>query len=235
MEDMENVTDSDSGTEAEAGPPIKVLVVDDHAVVREGIRRVLTAEPRFEVVGEAGDAAEGMQLATEHRPDVVLLDIKMPGESGLELTSRLREAVPETRVLILSMFDHGEYVLEAVRNGAHGYVLKDASPQELRSAVTAVFEGREFFSLDAARRMGAAIRDQHEEMRSTSALDQLTARERDVLIRIARGLTNKEIGFELGISHRTVESHRESLMKKLDIRTVAGLTRFALEKELITG
>jgi RNA polymerase sigma factor (sigma-70 family) len=228
MNDTTN--DTDTGVEQ----PIRVLVVDDHAVVREGIRRVLKGEADFEVVGEAGDAAEGMQLAEEQRPDVVLLDIKMPGESGLELTTRLRERVPDARVLILSMFDHGEYVLEAVRNGAHGYVLKDASPQELRDAVRAVFQGREFFSLDAARRMGAAIRDQHEEMRSITALDQLTSRERDVLIRIARGLTNKEIGAELGISHRTVESHRESLMKKLDIRNVAGLTRFALERGLIT-
>jgi RNA polymerase sigma factor (sigma-70 family) len=213
---------------------VRVLVVDDHAVVREGIRRVLTTETGFEVVGEAADAEEGMALAKEHRPDVVLLDIKMPGETGLELTARLRDEVPESRVLILSMFDHGEYVLEAVRNGAHGYVLKDASPHELRDAARAVSQGREFFSLDAARRMGAAIRDQHEEMRTSTALDSLTARERDVLVGVTEGLTNKEIGSKLGISHRTVESHRESLMKKLDIKTVAGLTRFALEKGLVT-
>lgn len=213
---------------------VRVLVVDDHAVVREGIRRVLTTETGFEVVGEAADAEEGMALAKAHRPDVVLLDIKMPGETGLELTARLRDEVPESRVLILSMFDHGEYVLEAVRNGAHGYVLKDASPHELRDAARAVSQGREFFSLDAARRMGAAIRDQHEQMRTSTALDSLTARERDVLVGVTEGLTNKEIGSKLGISHRTVESHRESLMKKLDIKTVAGLTRFALEKGLVT-
>ncbi len=220
--------------ESETQTAIRVLVVDDHAVVREGIRRVLTAGSGFQVVGEAADAEDGMALAREHEPDVVLLDIKMPGESGLELTQRLREAVPGSRVLILSMFDHGEYVLEAVRNGAHGYVLKDASPHELRDAVRAVSQGREFFSLDAARRMGAAIRDQHEEMQTSAALDTLTARERDVLTGVAEGLTNKEIGTKLGISHRTVESHRESLMKKLEIRTVAGLTRFALEKGLVT-
>ncbi len=221
-------------TEAGTGTPIRVLVVDDHAVVREGIRRVLTAEVGFEVVGEAADAAEGMALASQHHPDVVLLDIKMPGESGLELTTRLREAVPDSRVLILSMFDHGEYVLEAVRNGAHGYVLKDASPHELRDAVRAVSQGREFFSLDAARRMGAAIRDQHQDTLASAALESLTARERDVLAGVAQGLTNKEIGSSLGISHRTVESHRESLMKKLEIKTVAGLTRFALEQGLVT-
>ena len=224
------MTDAEASTEG----PIRVLVVDDHAVVREGIRRVLTADTGFEVAGEAADAADGMRLATELHPDVVLLDIKMPGESGLELTTRLRQAVPESRVLILSMFDHGEYVLEAVRNGAHGYVLKDASPHELRDAVRAVSEGREFFSLDAARRMGAAIRDQHEERLAMQALDSLTARERDVLLGVAEGLTNKEIGSRLGISHRTVESHRESLMKKLEIRTVAGLTKFALEQGLVS-
>lgn len=224
------MTDTEVANEA----PIRVLVVDDHAVVREGIRRVLTADPGFEVIGEAADAEEGMALANQHHPDVVLLDIKMPGESGLELTIRLREAVPESRVLILSMFEHGEYVLEAVRNGAHGYVLKDASPHELRDAVRAVSAGREFFSLDAARQMGAAIRDQHAELQTSAALDSLTARERDVLVGVAEGLTNKETGTKLGISHRTVESHRESLMKKLDIKTVAGLTRFALEKGLVT-
>ena len=229
-DDDRPMKETEAGTEA----PIRVLVVDDHSVVREGIRRVLTVETGFQVVAEAADADEGMALAMEHQPDVVLLDIKMPGESGLELTSRLRDAVPESRVLILSMFDHGEYVLEAVRNGAHGYVLKDASPHELRDAARAVSQGREFFSLDAARRMGAAIRDQHEEMRSAAALDQLTPRERDVLVGVAEGLTNKEIGTRLGISHRTVESHRESLMKKLEIKTVAGLTRFALEKGLVT-
>ena len=215
-------------------PPIRVLVVDDHAVVREGIRRVLEREPGFEVVGEAADSTTAREQALARQPDVVVLDIAMPGETGLQATASLRTSVPECRVLILSMYDDPEYVLESVRAGAAGYLLKDGAAEELRQAVRAVHRGEAWYSPLVALRLSEAVRGKLERDRHRGEADLLTAREREVLIGIAQGRTNKEIGAALGISHRTVETHRESLMRKLRIRTVAGLTRFALETGLIT-
>ncbi|GJG86520.1 DNA-binding response regulator [Gemmatimonadetes bacterium T265] len=225
-------------------PPIRVLVCDDHAVVREGIRHVLAGEPGFEVVAEAANGEQALTLAAAHRPDVVVLDVTMPGESGLRVAPKLRAAVPGTRVLILSMHDNAEYVREGVRAGASGYLLKDSAAAELRLAVRAVHAGGTYFSTPAAlglsgmsappaggaeRADGADGAGDAPHATGAPPLGVLTARERDVLDGIARGATNKEIAAELGISHRTVETHRESLMRKLGIRTVAGLTRYVLD------
>ena len=210
--------------------PIRVLVADDHAIVRTGIRHVLESEPGFTVVGEASNGAEALELARSLNPDVAVLDISMPGVSGLHVTQELRRLSPDTRVLILSMHDNTEYVLESVRAGAHGYILKDTAANELRTAIHAVRGGESYFSPPIARRLTAVVRGTTEE---EDLLGQLTARERQVLVGVAQGRTNREIAQELGISHRTVETHRESLMKKLGIRTVAGLTRVALEAGLI--
>lgn len=213
-------------------PTIRVLVADDHAVVREGIRHVLEREPGFEVVAEAANGSEVLPLAERHRPDVAVLDISMPGESGIQVAAQLRQRLPETRILILSMYDNAEYVLESVRAGAHGYILKDTAATELRRAIRAVQNGEAFLSPPVASRLTAAVRGELEREARTGDLGSLTAREREVLRGIVRGQTNKEIAAALGISHRTVETHRESLMRKLRIRTVAGLTRFALEAGL---
>ncbi len=214
---------------------IRVLVVDDHAVVREGIRSVLERQPGFEVVGEAGDGATALKLAATTAPDVVVLDVSMPGGSGLRTAADLRTQVPEARVLILSMHDNAEYVLEAVRAGASGYLLKDSAATDLRQAVTAVHGGENYFSAAIAAQLTAVKRGEIDRESQSGKLGMLSGREREVLAGIARGLTNKEIGTELGISHRTVETHRESLMRKLRIHTVAGLTKFALETGLVTG
>jgi DNA-binding NarL/FixJ family response regulator len=207
--------------------PIRVLVADDHMIVRTGIRHVLESEEGFEVVGEAASASEAVSLAATLHPDVVVLDISMPDESGLQVAARLRgSGATGPRVLILSMHNNAEYVLESVRAGAHGYLLKDTAATELRSAIRAVCRGESYFSPPIASRLSAAVRGEHQT--HPAALDQLTGREREVLVGIASGRTNKEIATELGISHRTVETHREGLMRKLQIRTVAELTRFAL-------
>ena len=211
---------------------IRVLVVDDHAVVREGIRGVLAATPGFDVVGEAGDGAEALKLAEEQRPDVVVLDLTMPGMSGLEATAALRRQSTNVRVLILSMHDHPEYVLQAVRAGAHGYVLKDATPDELRTAVRTVYQGSDYFAPAAAQQLGAAVRGEMEGEERRLLAERLTPRERDVLIRVAEGLTNKEIASQLGISPRTVETHRDGIARKLRMRSVAELTRFVMETGL---
>lgn len=208
---------------------IRILVADDHTVVREGIRHLLEQEPGFDVVADVATGEAAVTRAAELEPDVVVLDISMPGAGGLAAAARLRQLLPEARILILSMHDNAEYVLEAVRAGAHGYLLKDSAGTELRRAIRAVHDGEAFFSPPIASRLGAAVRGELEREQRSSALERLTSRERDVLLGVARGQTNKAIAGELGISHRTVESHRESLMRKLRINTVAGLTRFALE------
>jgi DNA-binding NarL/FixJ family response regulator len=214
------------------GAAVRVIIADDHAMVREGIKSVLE-RAGFEVVGEASSGTEVLPLAERVQPDVAVLDISMPGETGLQAAARLRQALPHVRVLILSMYDNTEYVLESVRAGAHGYLLKDGAAQELANAIRAVQDGEAYFSPAVAARLSAAVRGDIEREQRRTNLDLLTGREREVLAGIAKGLTNKEIAAELGISHRTVETHRESLMRKLGIRTVAGLTKFSLEAGLI--
>jgi len=207
---------------------IRVLLVDDHAVVREGIRHVLTGSGEFEVVGEASDGREALALARSLKPDVILLDISMPGDSGLDVVGSLLAAVPSARVLMLSVYDQTEYVVQSVRAGAHGYLRKDTTPADLREAIRAVHRGDAFFSPVAARHLSDALREEA----ATPRRDPLTAREREVLQGVAAGKTNKEIAADLGISVRTVEAHRDSLMRKLRIHTVAGLTRYAIEQNL---
>ena len=214
-------------------PRIRVLVADDHAVVREGIRHVLDASHGFDVVGEAASGEEAVSLASNCDPNVVVLDVSMPNGSGLEGIGDVQRAAPQARVLILSVHDEAEYVLQAVRAGANGYVRKDSSPSELRDAVRAVDRGDSFFSAAMAMRLRDAVRLESDRASRVSRLALLTGRERDVLEGIANGETNKEIAARYGISPRTVETHRESLMRKLEIRSVAGLTRLAVEEGLV--
>jgi DNA-binding NarL/FixJ family response regulator len=208
---------------------IRVLIVDDHALFREGIRQVLTPAAGFEIVGEAGRGPDVVDEVNRHAPDVVLLDISLPGLSGLEVAAALRALPAAPGVLMLSVHDHAEYVLQSVRAGAQGYLRKDTSPTELRAAVRAVARGETFFSPAVAGRLAELARGSASAEGPRSRLDQLTPREREVFIGIVNGDTNKEIANQLGISSRTVETHRESVMRKLELRSVAALTRFALD------
>lgn len=205
---------------------IRVLIVDDHAVVREGIRHVLTIDEGFEVVGEAATAEAAIELCARVHPDVVVLDITMPGMSGLDAAARMQALTPNAKLLVLSMHDHEEYVTQSVRAGASGYVRKDSSPAELRAAVRTVHEGGTFFSAPLLHAAQATGRDD-------ARIASLTSRERDVLREIARGASNKQIAARFGISVRTVESHRESLARKLQVKGAASLTRFAIENGLL--
>lgn len=198
---------------------IRVLIADDHAVVREGVRHVLGAEHGFDVVGEASNGEEAVMLAESLAPDVAVLDISMPGLSGLQAAQRIRERVPGCRVLVLSIHDHAEYVQQSARAGALGYLRKDSSPAQLRDAIRAVFAGTRAFS--------EAVTNAPDER-----IALLTPRERSVLAAIAGGKTSKEIASDLGISVRTVEAHRDSIARKLQLRGAAALTRFALESGL---
>ncbi len=200
---------------------VTVCIADDHAVVREGIRRVLESEPGVRVVGEAADGDAALELVERLHPEVLVADVAMPGRTGLAVAAELTRRGSSTRTLILSMHDAPEYLREARRAGARGYLLKDSPPAALRRAIHDVRRGMLLFPPDLDR-------DPRE-----SPLDRLTPREREVLVQIARGETNKEIAARFAISPRTVETHRESLMDKLEIRTVAGLTRLALEEGLL--
>ena len=205
---------------------IRVLIADDHAVVREGIRHVLSVDSAFDVVGEASNGAEAVSLAQSLQPDVIVLDLSMPELSGLAAAEQIRTTTPAARILVLSIHDHEEYVRQSVKAGAQGYLRKDSSPAELRSAIRAVYEGASFFGAAAARSLSSALEEQ-------SPLATLTPRERDVLVEVAKGASNKEIASHLNISVRTVESHRDALTKKLGIRGAASLTRFAIDAGLL--
>jgi RNA polymerase sigma factor (sigma-70 family) len=217
------------------GVRMKVMIADDHAVVRQGIRAVLESVPGLEVVAEAGTGDEALSLVEAQRPDVLVLDVNMPGSDGLEVTRTLREGGCDCRILILSMHDNPEYVLHALRLGADGYVLKDAGPAELREAVQAVWEGREYMSERVTHQLSVALRNELDQDKRQGRLDALTPREREVMLQVAQGKTSREIAEDFGISHRTVETHRERLMAKLRMGSVADLTRFVVEMGLEEG
>jgi two-component system nitrate/nitrite response regulator NarL len=220
-------------SEGERESGIRVVVADDHAIVREGIRQVLDGTEGIRVVGEAGNGTDAFEQARLLVPDVVVLDVSMPGESGLEVAKRLKRALPTTRVLMLSVYDNTEFVLEAVRAGADGYLLKDSTPSELRAAIQKVMAGESAFSAAAARQLSTALRQEEQNRERAERVASLTAREMDVLQHVVAGRTNKETAALLGISHRTVETHRENILKKLGVRSVAELTRLALEMKLL--
>lgn len=202
--------------------PVKLLLVDDHPLVRDGVRVRLEAVPHFEVVGEAGDAEAALQAARSLAPDLALMDIGMRGMNGIALTEKFAEEFPEIAVLVLSMHDNLEYVRQVMRAGARGYVLKDAPASELVEAIDAVLVGRPFYSAQLAMRMA-------EQAVMPTPVEALTPRERDILDGIAKGYANKRIADELGLSVRTVESHRLNLKRKLGIEGQAELVKFAVE------
>lgn len=210
---------------------IRVLLADDHTLVRAGIRGLVAALPDVEVVGETGDGQEALRLAETLRPDLVLLDIGMPGLNGLEVAARLAKADPTIRVIILSMHTSEEYVLQALRAGAAAYLLKGSAVAELEVAIRAVARGETYLSPAVSKR----VIDEYVTRigNATDPLAALTPRQREILQLVAEGQTNKEIARRLGLSHRTVEVHRNQLMKRLSVHDVAGLVRFAVRVGLV--
>lgn len=208
---------------------IRVLVVDDHAVVRAGLKLLLDAEEDIETVGEAGNAKEALFAARSLKPDVVLMDVVMPGESGIEATRAILHDVPEARVLVLSMQDDPSYVREAFAAGASGYVLKEAADAELVAAVREVAAGGRYVNPALGARLVAA----EAEARARAEADPLSEREREVLRLLALGHTNQEIAKMLYISARTAETHRAHIMQKLRLSTRAELVRYAIEQGLL--
>jgi len=207
-------------THESATPPIRVLLVDDHQLVRDGLQARLGEADCIVVVGEAGSGREALALAARLQPDLVLLDIGLPDLSGLDVAAALVEAAPAARTLMLSMYDNREYVVGAVRAGAAGYVLKDATAREIVAAIRAVAAGGSYYSAPLTAALAG----------DGSGPSQLTEREREVLILVAQGNSNKRIAQQLEVSVRTVETHRLNLRRKLGIETPAGLIKYALQQ-----
>ena len=210
---------------------IRIVLADDHALVRAGVRSLIASIPGAEVVAEAGDGHEVLALVDKWRPRLVLMDIAMPGLNGLEATARLTKSHPETSVIILSMHAAEEYALQALRAGAAGYLLKDADLSELEFAITAVARGQTYLSPAMSKHLVTDYRRRLAEQ--ADPLDRLTPRHREVLQLIAEGQTTKDIATRLKLSVKTVETHRAQLMDRLDIHDVAGLVRFAIRVGLV--
>jgi DNA-binding NarL/FixJ family response regulator len=207
---------------------IRIVLADDHSVVRQGFKRILEAQGDMEIVGEAANGKEALELAEKLSPDIVVMDVAMPELNGIEATRRMRDAAPHTRVLALSMHKDSVYVREILRAGARGYLLKDAVDEDLIAAVRAVARGEGYLSPGVA---DAVLTDYRQHV--TDPIDLLTSREREVLQLIAEGKTNKEIATSLNLSVYTVDAHRGRVMEKLNLHSTGELVRFAIRKGLV--
>ncbi|RED13156.1 response regulator transcription factor [Pontivivens insulae] len=203
---------------------IRILLADDHPLVTEGVRAVLETYPQIEVVATVTKGTDAMEAIASYRPDVTLMDLNMPGMNGLTATERTLEQDPEARIIILSMHDNPEYISTALGHGARGYLLKDVATEEIVHAIEEVHAGRTYLCTGTQ----GAVTTEGDDTR-----EPLTSREQMVLLRLARGLSNKEVARDLDISVRTVETHRKNIKRKLSIDTTAGLTRYVLESGLL--
>ena len=211
--------------------PTLVLIADDHALVRAGIRALLERIPNTEVVAEASDGREAMELIAKRQPDIVLMDIAMPGLNGLEATRQIVKTWPPVRVIILSMHSSEEYVWQALRAGARGYLLKGASLAELELALSSVAKGELYLSPPLSQQ---AITEYVQRTgKERAPAEKLTARQREILSLIAEGKSTKQVALQLNISVKTVESHRAQIMERLNIHDVAGLVRYAIRTGLV--
>lgn len=209
-----------------------IVLADDHKIVREGFAALLDAEPDLSVVGEAGNGQDAVRLVELLAPDILIVDLKLPGLNGLEVTWQVRKHSPETRVIVLSMHDSEPYVLEALRNGASAYVLKASGAAELKIAVHEVMQGRRYLAPPLTERaIEAYVREEKATLRDSYA--SLTRREREIFQLTAEGLTSREIGERLSISPRTVDKHRNNLMGKLDLHSQTELIQYAFARNLM--
>lgn len=220
--------------EKSVSKPLRVVLAEDHTLVRAGLRTLLQQLDQVIVVGEAADGREAVTLAKSHAPDVILMDITMPGLNGIDATRQVKKELPEVRVVILSMHSSEEHVMQALRAGASGYLLKESAPLELELALRSVGRGETYLSPPISRKV---IESYMQRVSDTTqdALAILSARQREILQLIAEGGSSKEIARRLGLSVKTVETHRAQLMERLQIRDIAGLVRFAIRTGLISA
>ena len=210
---------------------VRILIADDHKILREGLKSLLEKQPEFAVVAEAQDGLSAISEAKKHKPDIAILDIGMPDLNGIEVTRRIRSEMAETRVIALSMHADRRFVMGILEAGANGYLLKDSAFAELITAVTAVAKGKMYLSPSIAE---TVVKNSLEKLDRTDEGSSvlLSGREREVLQMIAEGKSTKEIALKLFVSTKTVETHRKQIMDKLNIRTVAGLTKYAIREGL---
>ncbi len=217
---------------------MRIVLAEDHRILREGLRSIFASEPDLELTGEAMDGREAINQARELQPDLMILDLSMPRMDGLTALKEIKRVAPQTRVLVMTVHRTEEYVFRAIEDGADGYVLKDASATELLLAVRSVLAGERYLSAAVATQVVTAYlkqkSPQEDPAQPRSALDTLSTREREVLKLVAEGYRSREIGEFLYISEKTVEKHRANLMRKIGVKSAAALTAFAIEKGLVT-
>lgn len=213
----------------------RIVIAEDHTILREGLRALLSSNPDFEIVGEVEDGLSAIQCVQKLIPDVVLMDLSMPRMHGMEAIREIKRRIPRTKVLVLTVHRAEEYIVAAFEAGAHGYVLKDASHAELVTAIRTVISGKPYLSPSVSEKVIAGYLEVKKNRKPDSSWGSLTQREREVLKLIAEGYKNKDIADLLCISAKTVEKHRANLMQKLDLHNVSALTAFAMERGLIEG
>jgi len=216
------------------GEKRRIVIAEDHTILREGLRMLLRSNPDFDVVGEAEDGLEAVRCTENLKPDLVLMDLSMPRMNGMGAIQEIKKKCPETKILVLTVHKTEEYILATLKAGADGYVLKDATHSELMLAIDCVFSGRCYLSPGISEKVIEGYLDGRKTVKTTTSWDNLTQREREILKMIAEGYKNKDIADYLCISSKTVEKHRANLMKKLDLHSASSLTSFAMEKGLIS-
>lgn len=212
----------------------RIVIAEDYTILREGLRSLLSADPAFEIVGEAEDGREAIETVAKLKPDLVLLDLSMPRTSGLDAIREIKRLSPGTKICVLTIHKTEEYILATLEAGADGYVLKEASHAELTLAIRSILGGKRYLSPGVSGKVIEGYLDGRKTFKTTTLWDTLTQREREILKLIAEGYRNSEIAEYLFISVKTVEKHRANLMKKLDLHSTAALTAYGIEKGLVT-
>jgi DNA-binding NarL/FixJ family response regulator len=213
---------------------IRVVVADDHTIIRSGLRMLLEREAGFEVVGEASDGRQAVEMAESLKPDVIMLDIGMPNLNGIEATRQIVQKLPRTRVVVLSMHSDESYVLKALKSGARGYLLKDSAESDILNAIRAVSEGKAYFSPEISKMLVDDYMRQMQQRGVEDSYELLTAREREILQLLAEGKSNKDISSALNLSPYTVETHRSNILQKLNLHSLPELILYAVRKGVIT-
>jgi len=215
------------------GQKVRIIIAEDHTILREGLRSLLSSNSGFEVVGEAEDGREAVKCVAKFKPDLILTDLSMPKMNGMEAIREIRRESPETKILVLTVHRAEEYILATFRAGADGYLLKDSTHSELVMAVRKVLSGKHYISPEISDKVIDGYLEGKKTLKSRTALDTLTQREREILKLIAEGYKNKEIAEDLCISVKTVEKHRANLMEKLDLHSIQAITTFAIDKGIV--